>query len=232
MSTATNGAGSALTANLDSITRTADVPKTRAQSGTMGKDDFLRLFTTQLKNQDPTDPVKNEAFVAQLAQFSQLEASTNMANSLAQLATALQGDRMMTASGLIGRNVQAPGIPAVLAGGRPVNATVTLGSAAEGVTLSVLDAGGKAVRSGSLGAQPPGQVAFHWDGRDDAGQALPDGNYTIVATATSAGQQSPATVSIIDTVSSISSDPATRELLLTLSSGKSVPFSSVTRVGG
>ena len=45
---------------------------------TMGQKDFLTLFTTQLKNQDPLDPVKNEAFVAQLAQFSQLEATTNM----------------------------------------------------------------------------------------------------------------------------------------------------------
>ena len=48
----------------------------------MGQKDFLTLFTTQLKNQDPLDPVKNEAFVAQLAQFSQLEATTNMSSTL------------------------------------------------------------------------------------------------------------------------------------------------------
>ena len=56
-----------------------------AKAGTssgMGQKDFLTLFTTQLKCQDPLDPVKNEAFVAQLAQFSQLEATTSMADTL------------------------------------------------------------------------------------------------------------------------------------------------------
>jgi flagellar basal-body rod modification protein FlgD len=53
----------------------------KASSG-MGQKDFLTLFTTQLKCQDPLDPVKNEAFVAQLAQFSQLEATTTMAETL------------------------------------------------------------------------------------------------------------------------------------------------------
>jgi flagellar basal-body rod modification protein FlgD len=43
---------------------------------------FLRLFTTQLQNQNPLDPMKNEAFVAQLAQFSTLEATTAMSSSL------------------------------------------------------------------------------------------------------------------------------------------------------
>ncbi len=52
-------------------------------SNEMGKQDFLTLFTAQLKSQNPLDPVKNEAFVAQLAQFSQLEAMTNMQTSMA-----------------------------------------------------------------------------------------------------------------------------------------------------
>ena len=63
------------TANLANITRTADAQAAATKvkgSDAMGKNDFLALFTAQLRNQDPTDPVKNEAFVAQLAQFSQL----------------------------------------------------------------------------------------------------------------------------------------------------------------
>ena len=43
---------------------------------------FLTLLTTQLQNQNPLDPMENEAFVAQLAQFSQLEATTQMSSSL------------------------------------------------------------------------------------------------------------------------------------------------------
>ena len=63
-----------------------------AKKSNMGQSDFLTLFTTQLKNQDPLDPVKNEAFVAQLAQFSQLEATTNMSTSLKNFVDSQAGD--------------------------------------------------------------------------------------------------------------------------------------------
>jgi len=69
----------------------------------MSQQAFLTLFTTQLQNQNPLDPVKNEAFVAQLAQFSQLEATTKMADSLEMMSTTMQGDRLMTGAALIGK---------------------------------------------------------------------------------------------------------------------------------
>jgi len=72
------------------------------QSG-MGQKDFLTLFTTQLKNQDPLDPVKNEAFVAQLAQFSQLEATTGMASSLDTFVSSQAGQQITSSSNLIGK---------------------------------------------------------------------------------------------------------------------------------
>ena len=62
----------------------------------MGQQQFLTLFTTQLKNQNPLDPVKNEAFVAQLAQFSQLEATTAMKTSMDTMVSNMQADRMMS----------------------------------------------------------------------------------------------------------------------------------------
>jgi len=72
------------------------------QSG-MGQKDFLTLFTTQLKNQDPLDPVKNEAFVAQLAQFSQLEATTGMAGSLETFVSSQSGQQITATANLIGK---------------------------------------------------------------------------------------------------------------------------------
>jgi len=81
------------------------------QKTTMGQSEFLTLFTTQLKNQDPTDPVKNEAFVAQLAQFSQLEATTAMKTSMESLVSSMSNDRMLGAASLIGKSVSIPDGP-------------------------------------------------------------------------------------------------------------------------
>ncbi len=68
---------------------------------------FLTLLTTQLQNQNPLDPMENEAFVAQLAQFSQLEATTQMSTSLESMAAQQRGDRILAGASLVGQQVLA-----------------------------------------------------------------------------------------------------------------------------
>lgn len=232
--TAVNSASTSATANLASIVRTSDAKNAVQPKGadTMGKSDFLKLFTTQLKNQDPTDPVKNEAFVAQMAQFSQLEATTNMSTALTQMAATMQGDRMMSGAGLIGRSVTAPGLPAMLSGGQPVSGTVTLPNGASSVQLDIFDATGKPVRSVMAGSQQPGAPGFTWDGLDNSGNALPDGFYSVVATATVSGAKSTAPVNMKGIVQGISTDATTKELVIEVKGGQTVPLSSVSSFGG
>lgn len=69
----------------------------------LGKDDFLRILLTQLTNQDPTAPLEDKEFVAQMAQFSSLEQMTNMATSFSQMSQTLLSGQAL---GLIGRTVQ------------------------------------------------------------------------------------------------------------------------------
>lgn len=224
----------AITGNLASITRTADAKAAAAQaaqSDAMGKDQFLKLFTTQLQNQNPLDPVKNEAFVAQLAQFSQLEATTNMSSSLNALVSSLKGDRMMTGSALIGRAVAAPNAPAVLNGGNPVSAVIDLPNGADKLKVDIFGADGKPVRSVQLSQQKAGLASFTWDGADDAGKALPDGNYSMVATATVAGKDGAVTIGPMSTVRSVSSSTSSSDPILELDGGTSVNLSTVMRVG-
>ena len=102
--------------------------------GEMGQTAFLTLFTTQLQNQNPLDPMDNEAFVAQLAQFSQLEATTRMADSLKTLVGSMTGDRMSSAASLIGKSVAVVDGKAIKSG-EPVEGTVTLTNDVDGVTL-------------------------------------------------------------------------------------------------
>ena len=232
--TAVNSASTSATANLASIVRTADAKNAAQPKGSdvMGKSDFLKLFTTQLKNQDPTDPVKNEAFVAQMAQFSQLEATTNMSTALTQMAASMQGDRMMNGAGLIGRTVTAAGLPASLSGGLPVSGTVTLPNGASGVQLDIFDAAGKPVRSMVAGSQQPGTPGFTWDGRDNSGNTLPDGLYSVVATATVSGARNTAPVNMTGIVQGISTDATTKDLVIEVKGGQTVPLSSVSSFGG
>jgi len=220
-------------ANLASITRTADAQAAAKAvgSGVMGKDDFLKLFTAQLRNQDPTDPVKNEAFVAQLAQFSQLEATTNMAGALTQMASTMQGDRMMNAAGMIGRSITAPGLPANLTDGKPVTGTIALPRGASTVQIDIYDATGNAVRTMVAGTQAPGAPTFSWDGMDNNGKLLPDGAYSISTTAMVSGKSTTVATNMTSIVKSISTDPKTQALTVTDQSGQNIPLSSVISFG-
>ncbi len=76
-------------------TAIGNVNKAAKPSGEMGKDDFLKLLVGQLRHQDPMEPLKDQEFMGQLAQFSQLEQMTNVSS-------AMQNDR---AFNLIGRQV-------------------------------------------------------------------------------------------------------------------------------
>ncbi|MFO7849189.1 MAG: flagellar hook assembly protein FlgD [Spirochaetia bacterium] len=69
----------------------------------MGKDDFLNLLITQLKHQDPTDPMKDKEFIAQMAQFSSLEQMTNMASKFSDLAGVMDRGNALN---LLGKHVE------------------------------------------------------------------------------------------------------------------------------
>ena len=75
----------------------------RVASNELGKDDFLKLLITQLQNQDPTEPMENQEFIAQMAQFSSLEQMTNMSTSFAKMASFISSQE---ATGTLGKTVE------------------------------------------------------------------------------------------------------------------------------
>ena len=205
--------------------------KVKATSSTMDQGAFLTLFTTQLKNQNPLDPVKNEAFVAQLAQFSQLEATTSMKASMEAMVQSMQGDKMLAGAAMIGRKVAVPNAPAMLLGGQPVQASVDLPNGADGVQMKILDNRGQVVRKLIYPAQTPGSMKLAWDGMSDTGAAMPDGAYTMQVLASSLGKAVQPVVNMFSTVRSVSNaGTGDNTWLLEVDGGKSVSLANVKQI--
>ena len=201
------------------------------QNTSMGQTEFLTLFTTQLKNQDPTDPVKNEAFVAQLAQFSQLEATTAMKTSMNSLVTSMSNDRMLGAASLMGKQVAVPDGPVQVTDTTVSQGSINLPTGADGIQLQVFNDKGVLVRSQIIGAQPVGDYTLSWDGMTDGGQAAANGTYRYVATVNSKGTMSKPTVNTYATVTGVSSaGTSDGAMLLEVAGGKTVNLSDVKRI--
>ncbi|MFC5580249.1 flagellar hook assembly protein FlgD [Rhodanobacter terrae] len=158
-------------------------PSTAALAGGMSQSDFLKLMTTQLRAQDPTNPVDNSQFVSQMAQFSQLSATQDLLTSVNSLGStvsgALQTSQMLGSSSLLNRQVLVPS-SAISYSGSSVTGAANV-STAGNVTVNIVDATGKVVRSMNLGSQSSGLSQFTWDGKDDSGNPVAQGAYSMAA---------------------------------------------------
>lgn len=138
---------------------------------------FLTLLTTQLRNQNPLDPMDSNQFTQQLVQFAGVEQQLKTNDTLTALLAANQTGQAGTALGLVGKDVTAFGDTSLLDDGK---ATWSLNSPKDGVTAKVVirDAKGAVVYTGDqslkFGDQP-----FAWDGRKTDGSRAPEGLYTL-----------------------------------------------------
>jgi flagellar basal-body rod modification protein FlgD len=156
---------------------------------------FMTLLVTQLKNQDPLNPLDNAQVTSQLAQLSTVTGVNKLNTTLESLKASYQSSEAMAATNLIGHGVLVEGNYANLSGGKSVFG-VQLASAADNVQVIVTDAAGKDVQSIDLGPQQPGTVPVAWNGVPDPKQVdaagnpvtLADGHYTFRVVATRAGQ--------------------------------------------
>lgn len=176
--------------------------------GVMGKDDFLKILVTQLRHQDPMNPLKSEEFAAQLAQFSSVEQLSNISKTLdnsVQLDLLLnQAITNTMAPSLIGRQVKAVGNSVSLRNGDPAQLHYRLSSPAEKATIEIRDANGVVVRKVDVQGLAQGDQMYEWDGKDDKGEKVQDGSYTFSVTASDAnGNNVPAESYIIGVIDSI-----------------------------
>ena len=147
---------------------------------------FLQLLTTQLKNQNPLEPLDTNQFTQQLVQFAQVEQQMKSNEQLTALVSLEKSAQSTTALAYVGATVVVDGSTAPLSNGR-ANWTLNV-SKPSTATVSIKDSTGQTAYSGTFSVNP-GNQAFAWDGRGNDGRLWPDGNYTLTATGVDANKQ-------------------------------------------
>ena len=181
----------------DSFASTYGAPKTTTKpAGAMDQTDFLKLMTTQMTTQDPFNPIDNTQMVAQMAQFSQVAGIAEMNASLKALVQGMGGGgRVADAANWIGKSVLVASDAAAAKADGSYAGEIALPDGADSISVSLVDATGAVRHSESFGAQKAGTLAFAWDGKNAAGEAVP-GPLKIVVSATAKGEKiAPATAS-------------------------------------
>ena len=219
---ATNSATNTYAALNSTATKTAT--KTAAEEQ---QDRFLTLLVTQLKNQDPLNPMDNAQMTSQMAQMSTVSGIEKLNTTLNSLVDDIGMSQSMQAASMIGKGVLVPGSGLKLSDGAAY-AGINLASAADQVTLKIMDSAGNVVQTEKLGARDAGVFNIGWDGVLADGTKAADGNYTFSVEAVQGGNKVTATALQIGTVSALVR--SSNGFLLDLGSLGTVDFSDVQQI--
>ena len=208
---------------------TAAKTTTAAAAGTLNQNDFLKLMTAQMQNQDPFNPVDNTQMVAQMAQFSSLAGISEMNTTMKAISDKLGATSTSDALAYVGKTVLTEGSTAYGRSSGGIAGSVELGGAATGVNVTISDANGVAIKTMQLGAQAKGTVGYDWDGKDSAGADAGSGPFKVSINAQNDGTAVAATSLVWAPVQSVST--TTGSTILTLPGIGEVPVSAVRQIG-
>jgi len=159
---------------LNRQTQQKDAPKNN-----LDKDDFLKLFVTQLQSQDPLNPQDGSQMAAQLAQFNSLEQMLNVNKTLEKMVGIQNSGKALQYVNYIGKELSVNGGSVRLNQGKTNDIFMSSDSPLGVANLTVKDSFGKIVAQRDLGAMDSGLHKVVWDGKDNNGKSLGDGKYTF-----------------------------------------------------
>jgi flagellar basal-body rod modification protein FlgD len=197
----------------------------------LGQSDFLKLMTTQMTHQDPSNPMQNGEFLSQMAQFGTVSGIQDLQNSFASFATSISSDQALQAASLIGRSVSVQTNQAALSAGGEVKGSTKLESSTPNLQIVISDSStGEMIKTMDLGMQSQGAVPFTWDGTNANGTLVSPGIYNIQASANIDGKNTMLPTDIQSLVKSVTMAEGTNGLKVNLADSTSVNFSQVKQI--
>jgi flagellar basal-body rod modification protein FlgD len=191
------------------------------------QDRFMTLLVTQMKNQDPLNPMDNAQVTSQMAQLSTVTGIDKLNNTLELLIGNVQAGQSYQASSMIGHSVLSPGNEIITSGeGGFFGADLPIG--ADKLTVTIKDAAGNVVRTLDLGKQNAGTAPLSWDGFTNDGSVAKSGSYQFELAATIANNTAAASSLSFAQVMSISNNA--NGIKLNLSNLTSVNTSDVKEI--
>lgn len=179
------------------------VKETAKSGAAAAQDRFMTLLVTQMKNQDPLNPMDNAQVTSQLAQLSTVTGIDKMNTTLESLISSFQSNQSLQATNMIGHGVLVPGASVALADGKGVLG-VELAEPADKVQVTIRDMAGKLVHTIDIGSMKAGMQQLQWDGATDNGGAAANGQYVFEVTAMRAGEKVDVTKLAFGKVDSVS----------------------------
>jgi len=194
---------------------------------TIGQDTFLQLLVTELQHQDPTTAQDPNAMITQMAQFSGVEQQTDTNTLLTSLQGQVSALFQAQSSSLIGSNVEVTSSSLNLSGGS-ASIGIQLPTAASKVALAIQNTAGQTVATMSPGAMAAGDQVVTWNGKDNNGNQLADGTYTVSIAATDpSGASVAATTTSYATVTAVN---FSNGAIMVTAGGQQFPLSSISTI--
>jgi|TARA_B110000483_G_C18153249_1_gene526342 flagellar basal-body rod modification protein FlgD len=205
--------------------------KLRVQEEDLDRTAFLTLFTTQLKNQNPLDPMDNEAFVSQLAQFSSLEAMTGVRTSVDAMAADSKSEKFLLGSSLLGKKIERVGNLATIGAGGDITSNANLPEPADSGAFRIYDpATEELVYTKDFSNLPAGNVDLTWNGQNQEGVEMPAGQYKFEFIVDRGGTLTTMPLINKQIITAVSWDQTLEELKVEMEDGSVLGMSEVGRI--
>lgn len=152
------------------------------------RDNFMTLLVTQLRNQDPLNPMENNEMTSQLAQINTVSGIESLNDTMQTINGQMDAAKAMQAAGLIGKAVLVPGDKLLVGeSGQTTPFGIELDAPAGDVKVTIYNNSGVPVRQLNFDQVGSGSQSFVWDGVMDDGSPAPAGSYKFSVEAANDG---------------------------------------------